>query len=105
LAVVASFLIQLLVLAFSRLREYYADTKGARAAGKEAMQSALIKLHRYYLGARSLLAESKLRALFIYALVNAVANPLLDSELLEELLSTHPPIHKRLAFLDAYFAR
>jgi len=107
LAIIASFVIQLLVLAFSRLREYYADTKGARAAGKEAMQSALIKLHQYYMGryARKKLAKSKLRALFIYALTSAVANPFFDSELFEELLSTHPPIHKRIEFLDKYFGQ
>jgi len=107
LAIIASFVIQLLVLAFSRLREYYADTKGARAAGKEAMQEALKKIHLYYAGSRAYreIAKSRLRALFIYALTNAVANPLFDSELFEELLSTHPPIHKRIEFLDKYFGR
>jgi len=115
-AVIVSFLIQLLVLAFSRLREYYADTAGARAAGKEAMQFALAKIHKFYFSnpeARVVVQESKFRALFIYALVNAVANPFVTvtrSEIeaikrssysaFQEIFSTHPPIPKRLKFLD-----
>jgi len=115
-AVLVSFLIQLLVLAFSRLREYYADTAGAKAAGKESMQFALAKIHKFYFSApeaRVAVQESKFRALFIYALVNAVANPFVtvtrsDVEAIkragyspfEEVFSTHPPIPKRLRFLD-----
>jgi heat shock protein HtpX len=116
LAVMASFLIQLLVLAFSRLREYYADTAGAKAAGKEAMQLALAKIHKFYFSApeaRVAIQESKFRALFIYALVNAVANPFVtvtrseveaikrsEYSVFQEIFSTHPPIPKRLRFLD-----
>ena len=115
-AVLASFIIQLLVLAFSRLREYYADTAGARAAGKEAMQFALAKIHKYYFANPEdhlMVKDSRFRALFIYALVNAVANPfvtLTKSEVEQikrsrysafmEIFSTHPPIPKRLRFLD-----
>jgi len=115
-AILASFVIQLLVLAFSRLREYYADTAGAKAAGKEAMQFALAKIHKFYFmapEARRAVSESKFRALFIYALVNAVANPFVTItraeveqikrarySALEEVFSTHPPIPKRLRFLD-----
>jgi len=115
-AVLVSFLIQLLVLAFSRLREYYADTAGAKAAGKESMQFALAKIHKFYFSApeaRVAVQESKFRALFIYALVNAVANPFVtvtrsDVEAIkragyspfEEVFATHPPIPKRLRFLD-----
>ena len=115
-AVMVSFLIQLLVLAFSRLREYYADTAGARAAGKEAMQFALAKIHKFYFSnpeAHVAVRESKFRALFIYALVNAAANPFVTvtrSEVeaiksssysaFQEVFSTHPPIPKRLRFLD-----
>lgn len=116
LAVVVSFLVQLLVLAFSRLREYYADTAGAKAAGKEAMQFALAKIHKYYYSnpeAHEAVKGEKFRALFIYALVNAVANPFVtvtrsDVEAIkrsgysvfEEIFATHPPIPKRLKFLD-----
>ncbi|ABL88164.1 Heat shock protein, Metallo peptidase, MEROPS family M48B [Pyrobaculum islandicum DSM 4184] len=116
LAVVVSFLVQLLVLAFSRLREYYADTAGAKAAGKEAMQFALAKIHKFYFSnpeAHEIISGDKFRALFIYALVNAVANPFITvtrSEIeeikrssysvIQEIFSTHPPIPKRLRFLD-----
>ncbi|MFN3804011.1 MAG: zinc metalloprotease HtpX [Pyrobaculum sp.] len=115
-AVLLSFVIQLLVLAFSRLREYYADTAGAEAAGKEAMQFALAKIHKFYRQApeaREAVSTDKFRALFIYALVNAVANPFVTitrgevEEIkrfkyspLEEVLSTHPPIPKRLQFIE-----
>jgi len=115
-AVVISFVIQLLILAFSRLREYYADMVGAKAAGREAMQAALAKIHVYYRRvpeAREVVDSSKLKALFIYALVDAVANPFItitrsdierikraEYSPLEEVLATHPPIPKRLKFLD-----
>jgi len=108
LAVAASFLIQLLVLAFSRLREYYADVEGAKAAGKEAMQSALARIDVHYLRSpyeREELAESRLRTLFIYALTSAAANPFFDLDALEELLSTHPPIPKRIEFLEKWFSK
>ena len=116
LAIAISFLIQILVLAFSRLREYYADVEGARAAGKVPMQRALAKLHLYYTsvpGAREEVAESKIKALFIYALMEAFADSfvvvdrrvierLMRSETnpVEEILSSHPPIPKRLRFLE-----
>lgn len=116
IAVIISFLVQLLVLAFSRLREYYADMAGAIAAGKETMQFALTKIHKYYHvhpEDHETVRDSKFRTLFIYALVGAVANPFIavtrrDVEELKraeypalmEILSTHPPIPKRLRFLD-----
>ncbi|ABP51196.1 MAG: zinc metalloprotease HtpX [Pyrobaculum arsenaticum] len=112
--IVVSFIIQLLVMAFSRLREYYADMHGARAAGKEAMMSALAKIHQYYKNAPEELQAapktSGFKALFIYALVEAAASPFADqirllmnerTSWLEELLSSHPPIPKRLRFLAA----
>ncbi|MEM4473054.1 MAG: zinc metalloprotease HtpX [Archaeoglobaceae archaeon] len=113
-AVVVSFVIQVLVLAFSRLREYFADVEGVLSAGKDAMQRSLAKIHYFYHrypSIRDEIAESKLRALFIYALTNAVAQPFVtraDIERLkkekvsavQEFLSTHPPIPKRLIFID-----
>ncbi|MDI9646385.1 MAG: zinc metalloprotease HtpX [Archaeoglobales archaeon] len=113
-AVLVSFVVQILVLAFSRLREYYADFEGTLVAGKEAMQSSLAKIHLFYHRYPQLseqIAESKFRTLFIYALVNAAANPFTRYEIerlknmkvspLEEFLSTHPPLPKRLKFIDS----
>ncbi|MEL9991070.1 MAG: zinc metalloprotease HtpX [Thermoproteus sp.] len=113
--VVVSFLEQLLVLAFSRMREYYADYVGARAAGKWPMQKALAKLHLYYEGGgKEQIHDSKLKALFIYAITAAYANPFrevtpdiverikqLDVGGVSEILSDHPPTPKRLRFLDS----
>ncbi|MEM4440296.1 MAG: zinc metalloprotease HtpX [Desulfurococcaceae archaeon] len=126
IAVVLSFLIQVLVLAFSRLREYYADSAGAHATSPRSMQRALARIHLFY-NARPRALEpvrtSKLRALFIYAFTEAYANPfyrhydyggvrsadidrVVDElrkakhEDISEFFSTHPPIPKRIKFLD-----
>ncbi|MCS7118553.1 MAG: zinc metalloprotease HtpX [Archaeoglobaceae archaeon] len=113
-AVIVSFVVQVLVLAFSRLREYFADMEGVVTSGKEAMQRSLAKIHYFYHRYPSVMEEvtdSKLRALFIYAIMNAIAKPFVtraDIERLkkervsaiQEFLSTHPPIPKRLAFID-----
>ncbi|MET1123892.1 MAG: zinc metalloprotease HtpX [Archaeoglobaceae archaeon] len=113
-AVLISFVVQILVLAFSRLREYYADFEGVVAAGKDAMQRSLAKIHLTYARYPQLydaVADSKFRTLFIYALVNAAANPLTRADIerlknmkvspLQEFLSTHPPIPKRLRFIES----
>jgi len=116
-AVMISFLLQILVLAFSRLREYYADTVGVRAAGKDAMQRALAKIHIYYnrnYRDRMEIANSKLKTLFIYALTDAVAEPYyrvsredierimrMPVSTLEEIFATHPPMPKRLRFIES----
>ncbi len=125
-AVVLSFIMQVVVMAFSRLREYYADAHGAYVAGKRPMQRALARIHLYYARAPQALnrvESSSLKALFIYALVEAAASPFYsggwggvpgssDIDLwverlkhaevdpVQELLSDHPPIPKRLRFLD-----
>jgi heat shock protein HtpX len=115
-AVIVSFVLQILILAFSRLREYYADLEGAKAAGRSAMQAALAKIHIFYRRNPEIhqsVGESKLRALFIYALIDAAAEPfyrvtradierIMRSEYspIEEILATHPPIPKRLRFLE-----
>ncbi|HWQ17587.1 MAG TPA: zinc metalloprotease HtpX [Sulfolobales archaeon] len=115
-AVMVSFVLQILILTFSRLREYYADLEGARAAGKSAMQAALAKIHIFYHRNEDIhqsVKDSKMRALFIYALTDAVAEPFYrvsraDIERImrsgyspiEEILATHPPIPKRLRFLE-----
>ncbi|ABM80626.1 zinc metalloprotease HtpX [Hyperthermus butylicus] len=124
LSVLLSFIMQVAVLTFSRLREYYADAHGAIVAGARPMQRALARLHLYYQGRRrEELEKSSLKALFIYALVEAAASPFysytgsswswrgdIDSIVerlkrmevnpAEELFSDHPPIPKRLRFLD-----
>ncbi|WP_290597764.1 MULTISPECIES: zinc metalloprotease HtpX [unclassified Archaeoglobus] len=112
-AVLVSFIVQILVLAFSRLREYYADFEGVRATSKDAMQKSLAKIHLFYHRYpryADIIADSKFRTLFIYALVNAVAEPITRMDIerlkkakvspLQEFLSTHPPIPKRLRFID-----
>jgi len=126
-AIVLSFVIQILVLAFSRLREYYADAHGASVTSPTSMQRALARLHVYYRYNRSAaeeVAQSKLKALFIYAFAEAVANPFYRraptpsyvrdvdiDEVVErlkrveasepgEFLSSHPPIPKRIRFLE-----
>ncbi|MGC8982150.1 MAG: zinc metalloprotease HtpX [Desulfurococcaceae archaeon] len=130
LAIVLSFLVQVLVLAFSRLREYYADTAGAYATSPRHMQRALARLHVYY-NTRPHAAEvvqgSKLKALFIYAFTEAYASPFYSTlaggaggvdidkvveelrrvereEGISEFLATHPPIHKRIKFLDKLYS-
>lgn len=112
--VLSSFVIQILVLAFSRLREYYADYEGAKATKKRTMQSALVKIHKFYyenprvLGA---IRGDRFRTLFIYSLVATLASPYVSAEEIErikknnvsaiqEFLSTHPPIPKRLRSLE-----
>lgn len=115
LLVIASFVVQILVLAFSRLREYYADYEGAKATNKKAMQSALVRIHKFYYEnprALSAVRSDKFRMLFIYSLLEAIANPYISADEIEriknsevssiqEFLSTHPPIPKRLRFLDS----
>jgi Heat shock protein. Metallo peptidase. MEROPS family M48B len=127
LAIALSFIVQVLVLAFSRLREYYADSAGAFATSTRSMQRALARIHLYYNTnrvAREVVASSKIKALFIYAFTEAYANPFyrhqpasreirnidvdrVVEELknaqtgdLSEFFSTHPPIPKRIRFLD-----
>jgi len=130
-AIIISFIVQILVLAFSRLREYYADSAGAYATSPRAMQRALARLHVYYRGApraREEISSSKLKALFIYAFTEAYASPfysytpLVDprsvdidkvveelkrakTEDISEFFSTHPPIPKRIRSLEALYTR
>ena len=89
----ASVVMQLVVLALSRLREHYADAHGAEVSSPDAMIAALESLDSFYSrykAARAKVDSSKLKMLFIYAL----ADPFV-----EELFATHPPVAKRIAFL------
>ena len=123
-SILLSFIMQVAVLAFSRLREYYADAHGAFVAGARNMQRALARLHLYYeTRGREVVEKSSLKALFIYALTEALASPFysparggwayigdIDAVVerlkrqpvnpAEEFFSDHPPIPKRLRFLD-----
>ncbi|MEM4915395.1 MAG: M48 family metalloprotease [Nanopusillaceae archaeon] len=112
LLVLLSFLVQILVLAFSRLREYYADLVGAKATSKIDMQKALAKIYLYYKSNKDYLLNVKnnpMSTLFIYALANPFISvseedierikSLEESNYLE-IFQTHPPISKRLRFLD-----
>lgn len=128
IAIIVSFIVQIIVLAFSRLREYYADSAGAMATSPRAMQRALARLHIYYSRfniAREFVANSKMKTLFLYALTETITNPFysysrgfkdsstvdIDSVIdelkrqdtggVQEFLSSHPPIPKRIRFLDS----
>jgi heat shock protein HtpX len=94
---VVSFVMQLVVLALSRLREHYADAHGAKVTSPDAMIAALEGLDSFYSryrAARARVDTSKMKMLFIYALADPAVG-------LEELFATHPPIEKRIAFLRA----
>ena len=105
------------LLQFNRLREYYADLHGARLKGKRAMQRALAGIHLEFekikhnpVLQRELqsFVDSPAKLLFIYAF----AEPFYDlDEVVEqlkrektnpimEIFMSHPPIPKRLRFLD-----
>ena len=94
---VVSVVMQLVVLALSRLREHFADAHGAKVSSPDAMIAALEGLDSFYSRyrvARARVDASKIKMLFIYAL----ADPFVS---LEELFASHPPIPKRIAFLRA----
>ncbi len=94
-----SILIQFAVLALSRLREFYADAHGAKVTSPYAMIGALRSLDGFYKRfGKSTVANSRLKTLFIYAFTEPFIG-------LEELLSTHPPIWKRIAFLETLLGR
>lgn len=96
---VVSIVVQLAVLAFSRLREFYADAHGAKVTSPFAMIESLKSLDSFYRRyGKSYIENSKLKTLFIYAFTEPFIG-------LEELLSTHPPIWKRIAFLETLIGR
>ncbi|NPA84948.1 MAG: M48 family metalloprotease [Crenarchaeota archaeon] len=105
------------LLQFNRLREYYADLHGARLRGKRAMQRALAGIHLEFQKLKEnpvlqrelqSFVDSPAKLLFIYAF----AEPFYDlDDLVEalkrestnpimEIFMSHPPIPKRLRFLD-----
>jgi len=114
----AGFLFELAVAHFNRLREYYADAHSAIVTGApRALQRALAKIHLAYESRPELRAEAEERSLaamlyivaplvelsggffydidyYVEQLKRQKVNPIM------ELFSTHPPIPKRLRFLD-----
>ncbi|MCX8196527.1 MAG: zinc metalloprotease HtpX [Acidilobaceae archaeon] len=116
--IAASVFFRFLIAHFNRLREYYADAHSALVTGNpRALQRALARLHLMYTNNRELaeMAQENSTAsmLFIVAplieihggffynidyhverLKNEKTSPI------EELFASHPPIPKRLRFLD-----
>lgn len=110
-----SVVFQFLIAHFNRLREYYADAHSALATGKpRALQRALAKIYlavkdggynseKYSLASPLFIVAPLIDVLggsfmsvddVIEALKREEENPIM------ELFSTHPPISKRLRFLD-----
>jgi heat shock protein HtpX len=125
LAMVAYFVLNILVLGLSRERELYADRHGAEVVddGADKLSSALAKLDIYgrrgtsraaptsqTMGFKSLLiidpdTTGKNTAQYAYSdrdLINQVANRRISgSEQVFEIFSTHPNIVKRIRILQA----
>ncbi len=123
LLLAASILFRFLVAHFNRLREYYADAHSALVTGRpRSLQRALAKIYYYMHSDPSIEAEAEragfAQALFIVApLVEASGGFIVDPDALVErlkreeenplveLFSTHPPVSKRLRFLDRLASR
>ena len=121
--IAASILFRFLIAHFNRLREYYADAHSALVTGRpRSLQRALAKIYYAMHADPRVEAEAQraslASALFIVApLVEASGGYLVDPDALverlkreeenplAELFSTHPPISKRLRFLDRLAAR
>ncbi len=117
-----AFLLNFILLQFSRLREYFADAHGAKLAGKRNMQRALARLYvkmnemssdpRVVEEVRRFV-ESPAKMLLIYAFVDTfndideIVEMLKHREerglvaTIKEIFSTHPPIPKRIRFLES----
>ncbi len=116
--IAASILFRFLIAHFNRLREYYADAHGAIVSGSPRyMQRALARIDLAYKSNPRLIEEARSNEaaamLFIVApLVELTGGFFYDIDSyidklrraepspLEELLATHPPIPKRIRFLD-----
>ncbi len=114
----AGVLFKFLIAHFNRLREYYADAHSALVTGSpDSLQRALAKIHLTLKGnpriAQTAQKSSFTAPLFIVApLIEIQGGFFTDIDYIveslkreqtsafEELLSTHPPVPKRLRFLD-----
>ena len=96
MVLVAPIVALLLQLAVSRSREYGADATGARLAGDpEALASALLKLEQVARRVPMRTADPATSHLYIVAPLGGLASSIV------ELLSTHPPIERRVERLRA----
>ncbi len=108
--VAASIILHFLVRHFNRLREYYADAHSALLLGTpRPLQRALARLyiayranHRLVESLRSLSAAEMLFIVNPVVSIDEVVEELkrVETNPVEELFATHPPIPKRLRFLD-----
>lgn len=85
---VLGILASMIVMGFSRRREFRADRGGAQLAGRESMINALLRLQRGHAEA----LPDKMAAF-------GISGPLGHG--LKRLFSTHPPIEERIAALRA----
>lgn len=83
--IVLSFLASMLVMWFSRYREFHADAGGAKLAGKEKMIAALRALQRAH-------NPAELPGEFAAFGINGGG--------VKKLFMTHPPLEKRIAALE-----
>ena len=120
---VASIIFKFLVAHFNRLREYYADAHSALVTGMpRSLQRALTRIQVSYTSnpriAEEARSHSTAATLFIVApLVELSGGFFYDIDYMveemkrsetspvQELFSTHPPVPKRLKFLDRIAAR
>lgn len=118
-ALVAGVIFQFIVMHFNRLREYYADAHSALLLGTgRPLQRALARLDLAYKRRPRflrLLSRNRTAALlFIYAFADVFYDPI-DAHIrrlmrekvpaIVEIFSSHPPIPKRLQFLEDLEAR
>ncbi len=116
--IAAGVVFKFLVAHFNRLREYYADAHSALVTGSpRLLQRALARIHVAIRGNPRMAAEAASKGLvsqlfivaplievsggFLYD-IDAVVEELKteDTSPLEELFASHPPVPKRLRFLD-----
>ena len=120
--VAAGILFKFLIAHFNRLREYYADAHSALTLGTpRPLQRALARIHTTIHSSPRLLEEltskEHMAQLFIVAPFVEVSGGFYydidyiverlkyeEPSPVEELFSTHPPVPKRLRFLDALAA-